>query len=163
MKIIVLYSLPTPRSMQASFGETDIDTEESAKEVLDALISKKFDVELLPIDQAHIDTISSVRADLIFNLIEWTGLDMYLADRALALIEASGIPFTGATRDNYITTADKSMMKKLFDGYGLPTARWQLFETGKEVVRPDFIYPLIVKPALEHCSIGLTNDAIVAN
>jgi D-alanine-D-alanine ligase len=29
------------------------------------------------------------------------------------------------------------------------------------VVRPDFHYPVIIKPALEHCSIGLTHESVV--
>jgi D-alanine-D-alanine ligase len=53
-------------------------------------------------------------------------------------------------------------MKKALDLQKLPTARWQLFETGTETVRHDFRYPVIVKLAFEHCSIGLTHDSVVA-
>ena len=52
-------------------------------------------------------------------------------------------------------------MKRLFEQNNLPTARFQIFETGQEHVRSDFHYPVIIKPALEHCSIGLSPDAIV--
>ena len=49
----------------------------------------------------------------------------------------------------------------MMDDAGIPTPRWQVFTTGKESIRPDFQYPVIVKLALEHCSIGLTSDAVV--
>jgi D-alanine-D-alanine ligase len=161
LRIAVLYNLPTRRAIASPYADTEKDTIESAQEVLDALKAKGHIPELFAVDEDHIDTIDTITADCIFNLIEWTGLDMPLVDHVFAHIESLGIPYTGATRENYVTTADKRMMKKLFDTYDLPTARWQVFTDGTESVRPDFQYPVIIKPALEHCSIGLTHEAVV--
>ena len=116
---------------------------------------------MVPIGEDGIVKIADIRADCMVNLIDWTGLDMPLSDAAFTAIEHTGVPFTGATRENYLTTSDKILMKKALDANGLPTARWQLFELGTEPVRTNFQYPMIIKLALEHCSIGLTHDAVV--
>lgn len=161
MNITVLYSEPTRRALAAPYADTEVDTVESAAEVVAALEKKGAKVTLLGVSEDHIERIGSVKADLIFNLIEWTGLDLPLADRAFAALEVTGLPVTGATRANYLLTSDKITMKTALTDRNLPTARFQIFARGDEPARRDFRYPVIVKPALEHCSIGLTHDAIV--
>jgi D-alanine-D-alanine ligase len=161
MNITVVYSMPTRRALASPYADTEQDTVESAAEVARALIAKGAKATLVPVSEDHIERIRDIRADLIFNVIDWTGLDLPLSDRAFAYIEQTGIPFTGATRANYIRTSDKITMKTALVEHRLPTARFQIFERGREVPRKDFRYPVIVKPALEHCSIGLTHDAIV--
>lgn len=163
MKISILYSLPTRRSLAGPFAETDLDTGESACEVHQALLAKGHQASLLPISEDGLDKITGIEADLIFNLIEWTGLDFPLAKLGWQALEATKIAYTGATWKNYLLTSDKARLKKALDEHCLPTSRWQLFTTGQEPVRPDFNYPLIVKPTLEHCSIGLSKDAIAQN
>ena len=161
LKIAVIYSLPTKRALASPFADTEQDTVDSAEEVYAALKEKGAHPFLVPIAENSIATISGIRADCIVNLIDWTGLDLPLSDVAFTAIEHIGIPFTGATRENYLTTSDKILMKKALDAYAIPTARWQLFEIGTETLRSDFTYPVIVKLAFEHCSIGLTHDAVI--
>lgn len=156
MNIAVVYSKPTRRLLEGPFADTDTDTQDSAREIANVLSAV-----LVPVDPDHIEKISTISADLIFNLIEWTGLDLPLSDRAYAEIEKTGIPFTGASRKNFMETSDKISMKKAFDANRLPTAAWQVFTTGSEPIR-NFTYPVIIKPALEHCSIGLTGEAVVS-
>ncbi len=163
MHIAVVYSLPTKRALAGKFADTEQDTVDSAEEVCAALKEKGAHPTLVPIDEDSLPSIAKIRADCIVNLIDWTGLDLPLSDGAFTAIEHTGIPFTGATRENYLTTSDKILMKKALDAYHLPTARWQVFENGTETIRDDFRYPVIVKLAFEHCSIGLTHDAVVGS
>lgn len=160
MHIVILYTLPTRRALASSYIESDTDTKDSADEVADALQSKGYTIQLFPISEDAIDTIASIRADLVFNLTEWTGQDMVLVPRVFDALGKLRIPYTGATKENYLVTADKVQMKILLEKYGLPTARWQAFTTADETVRADFIYPVLIKPALEHCSIGLSREAL---
>lgn len=161
MRIAVIYSLPTKRALHSPFIATEEDTEESAREVADALKTKGAETFLWGVAEDKIADLKKITADCIFNLIEWTGLDLPLSLQALDLLGTLGIPFTGADLANFAITSDKAKMKQALDRAGLPTARWQLFTTGKEVVRGDFHYPVILKLAWEHCSIGLTQDAVV--
>ena len=164
MKIAIIYSLPTRRAKQSHYLETDEDTEHSARLVLSAVESKGAAAFLVPVseDDAE-DKIGKIRADLIIDLIEWTGLDTPLSIAAVTRIEQTGIPFTGANANNFAMTTDKHRMKQVLLEHNLPTARWQEFRIGSEPVRPDFTYPVIVKLTLEHCSIGLSHDAVVSH
>lgn len=164
MHIPVLYSLPTKRAIAGGFVATDEDTKQSATKVAACLVAKGATAPLIPISEDDIDqTIDSLAGDLIFNLVEWTGLDLPLGVAAVQKLEARGIPFTGATSKNYGMTSDKVAMKLAFEETDLPTPRYQVFLTGAEPVRTDFQYPVIAKPSLEHCSIGLTKAAIAKN
>lgn len=163
MNIAVVYNKPTKRALESPFKDTEDDTADSAAEVVAALQTKGADVTIHPIDEHHIEDIAKIRTDLLFNLIEWTGLDMPLSDRSFAVIESLHVPVAGATRENFMMTSNKIPMKKALEKYHLPTARWQVFEKGDESISAHFRYPVILKLALEHCSIGLTHDAIVHN
>jgi D-alanine-D-alanine ligase len=164
MRIAILYTLPTKRARDSAFIETDEDTIESAQEVAKAITDKGSTPILVGLPEDAIEkTIRSITADCIVNLIDWTGLDLPLSLQAMDILESTGIPFTGASRRAFELGADKIAMKKQLDVSRLPTPRWQLFNTGKEAVRKDFSYPVIVKLAKEHCSIGLGKASIVKN
>lgn len=107
------------------------------------------------------ESILSIQADLIFNLIEWTGSEEDAAYQACKLIEKTGIPFTGADSACYRLISDKRRMKRAFTRLHIQTPMYQIFETGKEPIQQATIYPCIVKPAREHCSMGLSKDSVV--
>jgi len=162
MDVAILYSIPTHRGQSSDFVITDADTESSAKKIAQAL-EKSVSIQLFPIREDTIDTISDIRTDIFLDLIEWDGLDLPLSLKAIDVIEATGIPYTGAMKKNYKLTTDKLLMKKAFDTHDLPTARWQPFYTGNEIVRSDFHYPVILKLSQSHCSVGLDTDAVVSD
>lgn len=163
MNITVLYNKPALRFVKnAAHVVAEEDTEESALEVAEALKKKGAVPTLVALTETNIDAvIASLPHDLIFNLIEWTGVDTPYAIRAYDKINKRGLHYTGATIEAYLLSCDKSKMKQRLEEEGLATARWQLFETGNEHVRRDFHYPLIVKVSSEHSSVGLSKEAIV--
>lgn len=164
MRIAVLYTLPTRRAKESAFIETDEDTIESAKEVAKAISQKGATPTLVGLPEDSIETtIRGITADCIVNLIDWTGLDLPLSLQAMDVLESIGIPFTGASRRAFELGVDKIVMKRHLDACHLPTPKWQVFETGGEKVQTDFSYPVIVKLAKEHCSIGLGQGSIVKN
>ncbi len=163
MLIAIIYSLPTCRALTTPFKAADEDTKESAREVEKALVTKGASVSLFPVSEDTIDTILSIKADLIFNLIEWDGLDLSLTLKALGHLESMGIPFTGVSLGALTNAADKIKMKEMLDLANLPTPPWQLFTTGQEPVSKKLHFPVILKLVWEHCSIGLTKDAIVTD
>ncbi len=161
MNIAIVYSLPTKRARTTHYLETDEDTEHSARLVLSALASRGQNAFLVPMSEDSLEKISEISADCIINLIEWTGLDLPLNFAAMERIEQTSIPFTGADLANLTMTSDKLSMKKALEQAHLPTSRWQQFTVGNEPIRSDFSYPVIAKLVFEHCSIGLSNDAVV--
>jgi len=161
MHITVVYSLPTRRSLATAYAATDEDTKTSAQAVAAALALKDAEVTLLPIAEDSIADIKKIRVDCIFNLIEWDGLDMALAIRAFEELESLGIPLTGVSKAGLVGIADKIKMKQALVAADLSTPAWQVFKTGKEKVDSNLPFPMIVKPLYEHCSVGLTHEAVV--
>ena len=78
-----------------------------------------------------------------------------------ALMEMNRIPFTGANPSCIMTCDDKARAKELMQYYGIPTPKFQVFDTGKEKLEPTLDFPLIVKPSKTHDSIGITNNSVV--
>lgn len=165
LPVTVLYNKPAARfAADATHIVAEEDTEESAREIASALKSKGMVPALAPITEHDSQkVIENLPDDLVFNLIEWTGIDTPYAIQAYEYMHAKGLSYTGAALDTYLLSCDKSVMKARLESAHLPTARWQLFKTGDETVRDDFHYPLIVKVSSEHSSVGLTKEAIVHN
>lgn len=163
MKITVLFNKPTERFISdVTHKAAEEDTEHSANEVLTALAEKGAAVSLFPVMEQTIDTIARIQTDLIFNLIEWTGVDTKYAMAAFDVMNAHDVRYTGATKENYHDTCDKIITKNLCITYGLPTAAWQEFRTGDEAITIHS-YPVLVKVSNEHSSVGITKDAIARN
>lgn len=157
MNITVLYNTPTDRFLKSSLNkEAEDDTYLSAKEVA-AVVGGK----LVSINEHTIEkTIASIEADLVFNLIEWTGIDTPYAKKTYEEMDKRNIVYTGATWESYYLSCDKIALKKQLDAFGFPTSPWQAFVTGDEKIRSDFHYPVILKVSLEHSSVGLSKDAV---
>lgn len=163
MKITIVYNIPSDEKAKDKHHLiSEEDTELSAKMVQAALAKKHIQASLFPISEHTVHTLYSISADAIINLIEWTGQDFFLhGKKAFDALERLGIPYTGSPYSAFFLSTDKAVMKKEFDRLKLSHARWQLFTQGDEVPREDFIYPVIVKLAHEHCGLGLTSDAVV--
>jgi D-alanine-D-alanine ligase len=77
------------------------------------------------------------------------------------ILEACGFTYTGPTPDVLRLSWDKANMKQLLEDQALPTPRWRICTTADPGDWPWF--PAMVKPAQEHCSFGVTTEAVVRN
>ncbi len=161
--VAIVYSAPTKRVLKTSFAAADTDTFFVAAKVREALKNHNIQSSLIEIREDTIGLINTIRADIIFNLIEWTGEDIPLVQQAFAHFRTLGIPVTGSTEQNYLETANKITMKQALEKAHIQTPVWQTFTTSEEQSVVKFSYPVIVKPAYEHCSIGLGYNSIAEN
>lgn len=74
-------------------------------------------------------------------------------------LESLNFVYTGSPPDTLLNGWDKRNVKQLLDQYGVPTPRWNLYDTPETTTWNCF--PAIAKPACEHCSYGVTTDAVV--
>lgn len=139
LKVTVLYNLPE------SDLEADLDTQKSALDVANNL-----DATLLGIRKNELMKIKKIKSDVIFNLIEWAGTNTEYGVGAVEMLEKTGIPYTGSNAYGYRLSCDKFLMKQTMKKFGIPTP-------GKKN------FPLIVKPAYEHCGIGVNQRSVVEN
>ncbi|TXI34322.1 MAG: ATP-grasp domain-containing protein, partial [Candidatus Moraniibacteriota bacterium] len=162
MRIAVVYSLPSSRMLKTKFASADEDTGYIAKKVADGLGARGHVVEVYPVTEESIDEIRGIKTDCIFNLIEWCGLDISLSERAFEMMRATNIPVTGSSEELFVLTGDKIRMKKALKDADVTTP-WGVGVKNVDEI-PEFIpYPVIVKPHLEHCSIGLSSNVVVYN
>lgn len=75
-------------------------------------------------------------------------------------LEALGFVYTGSAPDVLDRCWDRRRVKSLLDCLGIPTPRWRCVEPRAQLP-PWNCFPAIVKPALEHCSSGITPEAVV--
>lgn len=163
LRIAVVYSLPSSRILATVYGETDADSEVIAKAVARGLEARGMTATLYPISEENIESISTIKADCIFNLIEWCGRDIELSSKAFYFLRKLNIPVTGADEKMFVLTGDKIRVKEELKKIGAPTPAGVMFESGNEEIPNTLNYPVIVKPSLEHCSTGISYDSIANN
>ena len=158
-KIIVLYNLQTG---DESIKEADGDTVRAAVGASDALSTLGFDVNHFAVSESNMDKVSDLKADLIFNLIEWSGRNSLLGVQVLQILEKSGLKFTGSGSWGYGLSCNKILVKEYLDRHRIATPKWKVLD-GSETNFDDFNFPVIVKPVYEHCGIGVSQSSVVRN
>ncbi len=139
--ICVLYNKPEDIS-----NECDIDTQNSAISICGELNDVGYDAQVLGISTSEIDKVEKIRTDIVFNLVEWTGRNIKFGVEVIKILEKRKIPFTGSGSWGFLLSSDKVMMKREMVRNGIPT--------------PKLKFPAIVKPSLEHCGIGISQNSI---
>jgi D-alanine-D-alanine ligase len=162
MKITVLYNTEDKIGNQ-SIMEADEDTELSANDLAKNLKQCGYQSEVLGINYDQKEKIRSIKSDLVFNLLEWSGKHTEDAVEAIKILEEMKIPFTGSDHVGYELSSNKTLMKKAMEENGILTPKWESFDGNFKGVMPEFKYPVIVKPALEHCGIGVDQNSVVGD
>ena len=102
------------------------------------------------------------KPDLVFNLVEHLGGDRRFDKSIAALLEMAEIPFTGASSTGLLLSRDKRLCKQLLGLHKIRVPRFVFLPPNKTVRLPKALYfPLVVKPAFEDSSEGISNASIV--
>lgn len=163
MKITVVYN----RVDAVTFGKqediiADNDTVMMAKEVAKALTKRGHKVGLLELNEKTISTLAKIKTDCFFNLCG--GIDGLPRSESLAAgaLIKTGFPVVGSTKEAINLTTDKPATKKILLANNLPTPKF--------IVVPDhganldgLLFPLILKPAAEDCSLGISQESVFKN
>ena len=98
---------------------------------------------------------------IVFNWCEGIpGIPHSFAKAALTL-ESLGFTFTGSNPIVLELTDNKCRVKEILDLNKISTPRWKVYHTGE--IQDWNRFPAIVKPPFEHCSIGISPEAVVTN
>lgn len=76
------------------------------------------------------------------------------------LLESFRYAYTGSTASVLELCWDKPAVKQLLERHRVPTPCWRVCSSPADADGWE-CFPAIVKPAFEHCSLGLTSDAVV--
>jgi D-alanine-D-alanine ligase len=101
------------------------------------------------------------REHVVFNWAE--GLDgaPNAYDAVPPVLEGMGFAYTGSDAWALAATLDKSFTKRILLENRIPTPVSKVYE--RAVLNGWRRYPALVKPSTEHCSFGISRDAVVDN
>jgi D-alanine-D-alanine ligase len=135
-----------------------------AQAIAEALSGHGFEAVPLAVRSPIDETLAQIRQagpDVLVNLIEGFAGSTVLATQFTALLELTGLPFTGCPSESLAFCLSKGRAKALLRGFGLPTARDLVVGSGDPV--PDWPgpWPVIVKPDKEDASLGIDQGSVV--
>ncbi len=107
-----------------------------------------------------VSALAAKNPDVVFNLSECPFLSPEKEMHACALLELLRLPYTGNGPLALGICNSKSLTKKILLAEGVPTPPFRLY-TAEPAQDPDIPYPLVVKPANEDGSAGITEDSFV--
>jgi len=108
-------------------------------------------------------TLADDPPDLVFNLTEQYAGDRAFDKNIAACLELLEIPFTGAGAMGLLLCRDKRLCKQLLGLHKIRVPAFLSFPVGRRVrVSGKLHFPMVVKPALEDGSEGISNASIVS-
>ncbi|MBU4267309.1 MAG: ATP-grasp domain-containing protein [Acidobacteria bacterium] len=119
-------------------------------------------VSLLKItdDKLH-ETLSEYQPDewIIMNLCEEIPGQPHSEAEVAAALEQRNMVYTGSSPETICNCENKHYVKQTLVEHGLPTPLWRIYEKPSAANWKKF--PAIVKPASEHCSLGVSSESVV--
>lgn len=153
--IVVIYNLPEGNTPD------DLDTQSSARGVVEGLRQAGYVSDVLGVSENNLNEVGKIKADLVFNLLEWSGHNSHLAGKAISYLEKAGLPYTGSNAWGYETSCNKVEMKRLLTERHITTPKYVVAKD--ESIFPNISslkFPVIVKPGLEHSAIGISQTSV---
>ena len=106
--------------------------------------------------------LDAAKPDICFNVCEGFRGDSREA-QVPALLEMMALRYSGPTPLAAAITHDKPTTKRVLAYYGLPSPRFQVFESPGDALRDDLKFPLFAKPAHEGTGMGINNRSVSHN
>lgn len=115
-------------------------------------------VQVIKVQPDDLSQLKKLKADFVFNLVDSKKMELEIA----RVLDRIHVPHSGSSFDAIQTSNNKLKTKKLFQKSKLPTPSYTVVGLSNRLNRsmiPDK-FPVIIKPAYEHCSIGITDNSI---
>jgi len=127
----------------------------SGAAVLAGLLEQGVDAHGIDADRNILTTLKDQKFDRVFNILHGRGGEDGVLQGALSLIQ---IPMTGCGVMASAISMDKLMTKRIWTGSGLKTPAFAVLndESDFAAVVAEYGLPLMVKPADEGSSVGMT-------
>ena len=156
MNVGVLYS-PFDR---LSNKEVEHDLKEMGTSVHAALKEAGYDPLLIDLDKTGFDGIQAMKLDLLFNVCERLHGDPAYEPQIASLLEMMGVNITGSSGSTLSVCNNKIMAKAMAQHHGILVPRSQVFSNRGQEYGQALEFPVIIKPASMHNSIGIFKDSL---
>jgi D-alanine-D-alanine ligase len=165
-RIVVIYN----RDFEGAESDPENKAREDVKEIADHVVrilhTSGYDSVGLGVTKDVIATLTELRAlkpAAVFNLCESIYGDNRFESLMPLLLELEGIPYTGSESFALALALRKEKVKEVLLGRGVAVPRGQLVLTEFECAALDLRFPVIVKPAREDASVGITSASVVSD
>ncbi|MDI7248423.1 MAG: ATP-grasp domain-containing protein [Bacillota bacterium] len=114
----------------------------------------------IPVDDQFMERLRTVDIDIVFNT--YAGAAGRASQfQVCAVMDLVGVRYTGSAAQVHALGLAKHTTKKVLRHDGLPTPAFQTFHRPQTPLDPALRFPLIVKPAQEGSSVGISEDSVV--
>jgi len=140
----------------------DYDTSHTASYVFKVLSKNKISAQIIAItNYKDLSAVAYDKFSCVFNLIDSKELE----NKAVRFFDTKKIKYTGSDEYGLILSNSKLELKKVLRRNKLLTPRWLIIKKNQNINPYDISleYPIIVKLANEHCSVGITSQSIAEN
>ncbi len=152
-------------AIPAGVDLSEIGVVEEMEDIRNALTSLGFKSTIFNVDSdvnRLIRFLQEEKPDLIFNLVECIENESVLEMNVAALYELFKIPYTGAGPLALGTALNKPRVKEILTANGIRTPQHQVFKVLDKIsLEEGMEFPLIVKPAREDASVGISEKSVV--
>ena len=167
-RVLVLFDVGEPTSLDDDYTE-DLKSPDwkTERHVLSALRKLGYPFAMLGV---HDDTeliremIDRYQPGVIFNMVEQFANSLGNEDRITSFLELQGVPVTGCGSTGITLCKDKVISKKILSYHNVRVPKFIVQQPGQLIeMRSGMNYPLIVKPAREEASYGISLKSVVNN
>lgn len=167
-RVLVLFDVGEPTGLDVDYTE-DLKSPnwKTERHVLSALRELDYPFAMLGV---HDDTqliremIERYQPDVIFNMVEQFANSLSNENRVTSFLELQGVPITGCGSTGITLAKDKILSKKIASFHGVMVPKFMVHEPGNVVgLNKAMGFPLIVKPAREEASYGISLKSVVQN
>ena len=167
-KVLVLFDVGEPTSLDDDYTE-DLKSEDwkTERHVLRALRTSGFPFAMLGVhDDTGLvrDMIERYQPDVIFNMVEQFANSLGNENRITSFLELQGLPVTGCGSTGITLCKDKAISKKILSYHNVRVPQFVVQQPGRLIrLEKEMRFPLIVKPAREEASQGISLKSVVNN
>ncbi len=136
----------------------DNQTDDIVKYMKRLFAKRGYAVQVIKVEPDDLSALKHLKADFVFNLVDSKKMELEIA----RILGRLNIPYSGSSFQAIQTTNNKLKTKKVFQKNSLPTPRYSIIRLNDRIHRSLLPgkFPIILKPAFEHCSIGITDSSI---
>jgi len=163
--IAILYHY-LPKEVQKKYFSkelaiVDADTDRTVQYMKRLLIRQKYTVQVIKVQTDDLSNLKKMNADFVFNLVDSKAMEIQIAK----ILDRLHIPYSGSSFKAIQTSNNKLKTKHIFQKNSLPTPLFSILRLKDRVAKSRIPskYPVIIKPAFEHCSVGITEKSIAQN
>lgn len=117
-----------------------------------------FRVRAVTVRPDDLSELRKLKATYVFNLVDSKKMEIQIAK----VLSRLRVPHSGADLDALMVSNNKIRSKKLFEKHDIPTPSYSVILRAARITRSlvPGKFPVIIKPAFDHASVGIGEDSI---